>query len=154
MVPEFAGTPWQETLDHAMRNFKDESFILQFLSPHLIRELHLFSILDDAEKPNLKVSAIHNESGYQTIREQLSAQYNLGNREPNIQVYNVDIRGNRSLTLRHFMHNQQPLGADTEEVLKHIHRLWGFDVLLESVTPKGECVKRYHCPPKESLEIN
>ena len=152
--PEFAGTPWQETLDHAMRNFKDESFILQFLSPHLIRELHLFSILDDAEKPNLKVSAIHNESGYQTIREQLSAQYNLGNREPNIQVYNVNIRGNRSLTLRHFMHNQQPLGADTEEVLKHIHRLWGFDVLLESVTPKGECVKRYHCPPKESLEIN
>lgn len=152
--PEYVDTPWQETLDHAMRNFKDESFILQFLSPHLIRELHLFSILDDAEKPKLKVSAIHNESGYQTIREQLSAQYNLGNREPNIQIYNVDVRGNRSLTLRHFMHNQQPLGADTEEVLKHIHRLWGFDVLLESVSPKGECVKRYHCPPKENLEVN
>lgn len=151
--PDIAGSNWQTTLDHAMRNYKDESFILQFLSPHLIRELKLFSIIDDSEKPTLKVSAIHNEPGYRQIREQLSAQYNLGNREPNIQIYNVDIRGNRSLTLRHFIHNNQPLGEDTEEVLKHIHTLWGFDVHLESVKPDNTTATSYHCPPKEKLEL-
>ncbi len=151
--PDIAGSNWQTTLDHAMRNYKDESFILQFLSPHLIRELRLFSIIDDSEKPTLKVSSIHNEPGYRQIREQLSAQYNLGNREPNIQVYNVDIRGNRSLTLRHFIHNKQPLGEDTEEVLKHIHTLWGFDVHLESVKPDNTIATSYHCPPKEALEL-
>lgn len=145
--PELAGKPWLDAMQDAMRNYKDESFILQFLSPHLIRELKLFSILDDSEKPTLKVSAIHNESGYHKIREELSSQYNLGNREPNIQVYNVDVRGNRSLTLRHFMHNDQPLGEDTNEVLKHIHRLWGFDVHLESVTPDDTVKADYHCPP-------
>jgi stage V sporulation protein R len=151
--PEIAGSNWLETLDYAMRNFKDESFILQFLSPKLIRELKLFTIFDDSDSPTLKVSAIHDDSGYRRIREDLSAQYNLGNREPNIQVYNVDVRGNRSLTLRHYMHNNRPLGEDTNEVLKHIHRLWGFDVRLESVTPDDKITRTYHCPPKELLEI-
>jgi stage V sporulation protein R len=151
--PDIAGSDWLKTLDYAMRNFKDESFILQYLSPKLIRELKLFTILDDSDSPTLKVSAIHDDSGYRRIREDISAQYNLGNREPNIQVYNVDVRGNRSLTLRHYMHNNRPLGDDTDEVLKHIHRLWGFDVHLESVTPEDKVTRTYHCPPKELLEI-
>lgn len=144
--PEFAGSNWQETLNDAMRNYKDESFILQFLSPKLIRQLKLFTILDNSSKPTLSVTSIHNENGYRQIREDLAANYNLGNREPNIQVYNVDVRGDRSLTLRHYMHNQQPLGASTREVLRHIHRLWGFDVHLESVMPDNTLSKSFHCP--------
>lgn len=151
--PDIAGSDWLETLDHAMRNYKDESFILQFLSPRLMRELKLFSIMDDSSRPTLKVDAIHNETGYRKLRESLSAQYNLGNREPNIQVYNVNVRGDRSLTLRHYMHNGQPLGESTDEVLKHLHRLWGFDVYLESVTPDGEVTNRFSCPPKEVVEV-
>lgn len=150
--PDIAGTDWKKTLDYAMRNYKDESFILQFLSPHLIRELRLFTIMDDAEKPNLAVTAIHNESGYRQVREDLAAQYNLGNREPNIQVYSVDVRGDRSLTLRHFMHNKQPLSDVSGEVLRHIHRLWGFDIHLESIHPDGTVSVRYHCPEQSPLE--
>ena len=132
--PDIAGTPWQETLDFAMRDFKDESFILQFLSPKLIRELKLFSVLDDEEKDYLEVTAIHDDAGYQAIRESLSANYNLGNLEPNIQVYNVNVRGDRALTLRHDMHRGSPLERESaEEVVRHLQQLWGFDVVLESV---------------------
>jgi stage V sporulation protein R len=132
--PDIAGTPWRETLDFAMRDFKDESFILQFLSPKLIRELKLFAVLDDAERDYLEVTAIHDDAGYQAVRESLSANYDLGNQEPNIQVYNVNVRGDRALTLRHDMHQGRPLERRTaEEVIKHLHRLWGFDVILESV---------------------
>ncbi|MBX2858624.1 MAG: SpoVR family protein [Cellvibrionaceae bacterium] len=149
--PDFAGSNWRETLEFAMRNFKDESFILQFLSPHLMRELKLFSILDNDDYENLHVKAIHDESGYRAVKECLSAQYNIGNHEPNIQVYNVDIRGDRSLTLRHYRHNRKPLSDDTSEVLKHIHRLWGFDVHLHSV--EGDEIKQtFHVPPKPDLE--
>ncbi|MBR9829387.1 MAG: SpoVR family protein [Oceanospirillales bacterium] len=148
--PDIAGSDWLKTLDQAMRNFKDESFILQFLSPRLIRELKLFSIMDDSSRPTLKVDAIHNERGYRAIRESLAAQYNLGNREPNIQVYNVNIRGDRTLALRHYMHNGQPMGESTDEVLKHLHRLWGFQVQLDSVTPDGTTVKSYACPAQEA----
>ena len=45
--PNLAGTPWLPALHHAMRNFKDESFIGQYLSPKVIRDLRLFAILDD-----------------------------------------------------------------------------------------------------------
>ena len=54
-------------------------------------------------------------------------------REPNIQVWNVNLRGDRSLTLRHTQHNDRPLHDGAHEVLKHVARLWGFGVHLESV---------------------
>ena len=116
-----------------MRDFKDESFILQFLSPKIMRDLRLFNVTNDAEKDYLEVSAIHDDWGYQSIRESLAASYDLGNLEPYIQVYNVDVRGDRSLTLRHEMHQGRPLDQDSaEEVVKHLQQLWGFDVILES----------------------
>jgi spore cortex formation protein SpoVR/YcgB (stage V sporulation) len=132
--PDIAGTPWLETLHFAMRDFKDESFILQYLSPNLIRELRLFSVMDDSGKDHLEVTAIHDEWGYQSVRESLSANYDLGNLEPDIQVYNVNARGDRTLTLRHDMHHGRPLEKDNaEEVVRHLQQLWGFDVVLESV---------------------
>ncbi|QEY13746.1 SpoVR family protein [Cellvibrio sp. KY-YJ-3] len=143
--PEIAGSNWKETLQFAMKNFKDESFILQFLSPKVMRDLKLFSIVDDDEQEKIRVDAIHNEKGFKKLRENLAGQYNLGNREPNIQVYSVDVRGDRSLTLHHYMHNRRPLAGSTHEVLKHLHRLWGFDVHLHSVDG-GEIKQSYHCP--------
>jgi spore cortex formation protein SpoVR/YcgB (stage V sporulation) len=149
--PDIAGSDWLTTVKFAMNNFKDESFILQFLSPKVIRDLKLFSILDDDRKDELLVPAIHDESGYHTIRELLAAQYNLGNREPNVQVWNVDRRGDRSLTLRHTQHDRKPLGGSTEEVLKHLHRLWGFDVHLQSIQD-DKLVNTHHMPPRPNSE--
>jgi hypothetical protein len=45
-----------------MRNFKDESFIAQYLSPKLIREFHFFAVLDDDNNDKLAISAIHDEA--------------------------------------------------------------------------------------------
>ena len=136
--PDIAGSNWLETLDFAMRNFKDESFISQFLSPRLIREFKLFSILDDEQQTELEVTSIHNDVGYQRIRHALSNQYNLSMNEPNIQVYNVDMRGDRTLTLRHIPHNNIPLSDTRDQVLKHLRRLWGFGVKLEILDAAGE----------------
>ena len=81
----------------------------------------------------------------------MAGNYNLGNREPNIQVYGVNVRGDRSLTLRDFQHKRKPMGPSTDEVLKHVHRLWGFDVVLESVWA-DEVTDTYRCPPKPAQE--
>ena len=150
--PDIAGSDWQETLDFAMRNFKDESFVSQFLSPRLIREFKLFSILDDDEQDSLEVSSIHNEGGYKHIRHALSNQYNLSINEPNIQIFDVDMRGDRKLTLRHQMHNNIPLANTQEQVLKHLHRLWGFAVKLESVNTEGAIKHSWRCPDDEEIK--
>lgn len=119
-----------------MRDFKDESFISQFLSPKVMRDFRFFTVLDDDRHNYLEISAIHNEEGYREIRNRLSSQYNLSNLEPNIQIWNVDLRGDRSLTLRYIPHNRAPLDRGRKEVLKHVHRLWGFDVMLETSKTK------------------
>jgi stage V sporulation protein R len=108
--PDIAGSDWLATLDHAMRNFKDDS-------------------------------------GYRHVREALSRQYDLGSREPNIQVWSVNLRGDRSLTLRHTQHNDRPLNDNAQEVLKHVMRLWGFGVHLESVNARGDITQRWSVEP-------
>ncbi len=143
--PDIAGGDWRKTLDFAMRNFKDESFIAQYLSPKLIRDFHFFSVLDDDKEEKLSISAIHDEAGYRYVRQQLANQYNLGNREPNIQVWSVDTYDDRSLTLRHTQFQRRPLNQQTEEMLKHVARLWGFDVKLETVDPQGEVLATLEC---------
>ncbi|WP_439510711.1 SpoVR family protein [Marinimicrobium koreense] len=147
--PDIAGSDWNETLHFAMRNFKDESFILQFLSPKIIRDLKLFTVVDDDREPHIEVNAIHDEEGYRAVRQSLAGLYNLGNREPNIQVQSVDIRGDRSITLHHTRHSRKPLDNSAQEVIRHLHRLWGFDVHLHSMD--GEKVQQsFHCPPVAS----
>ena len=136
--PDIAGSDWRETFEFAMQNFKDESFIAQYLSPQLMREFRFFSVLDDEAREKLQIQAIHDESGYRTLRRQLSEQYNLGSREPNIQVWNVDLRGDRSLTLRHFVHQRRPLDESSAAVLEHVAYLWGFTVRLESQDQDGK----------------
>ena len=57
------------------------------------------------------------------------------------------IRLDRSLTLRHTQHNARPLNDDAQEVLKHVARLWGFPVHLDSVDSHGETKRRWTVSP-------
>ncbi|MGO2508112.1 MAG: SpoVR family protein [Vibrio hibernica] len=150
--PELAGTDWLDAVHFAMHNFKDESFISQYLSPKLIREFKLFSVLDDDRRNYIQVSAIHNEGGYQAIREKLASQYNLSNLEPNIQVWNVNVRGDRSLTLQHIPQDRVPLNSNYPEVMKHLHRLWGFNVILEEVKETGHREILAICPDRSNTK--
>ncbi|MGZ8188564.1 MAG: SpoVR family protein [Methylosarcina sp.] len=143
--PDIAGSDWNKTLHFAMQNFKDESFIGQYLSPKVIRDFKLFSIFDDYERSEIEVTSIHNDSGYQYVRHVLSEQYNLGSNEPNIQIYDVDLKGDRTLTLRHTQYHRMPLDKSINEVLKHVVRLWGFDVYLETVNESNSIVQIYEC---------
>lgn len=142
--PYIAGSNWRDTLMEAMHSYKDESFIQQFLSPRVMRDLKLFNVNDDVSQEKLQISAIHDDSGFHYLREQLADQYNLSSREPNIQVQHVDVKGDRTLTLRHTVRNGEPLHEEAEEVLKHVRRLWQFDVKLESFV-EDRCVMSRVC---------
>lgn len=131
--PEFAGNgDWRAVLKDAWANYRDESFILQYLSPTVMRNLRLFAVHDDSEETHVEISAIHNQGGFRRLREKLAAQYDLGMHEPNIQVVEADLEGDRMLTLRHTVHNGRTLDQKTrDDVLWHVHRLWGHKVKLE-----------------------
>jgi stage V sporulation protein R len=129
--PDIVGKDWREVLDFAMRNYKDESFIAQYLSPKLIREFHLFAIADKHKEDHLRVEAIHNEAGYREVRRMLSKQYNRDVLIPDIQILRYEHMRDRSLVLRYNRLRERPLTDDATEVLKHLSRLWGFTVTME-----------------------
>jgi len=145
--PEIAGSNWLDTIHFAMENFKDESFISQFLSPKIMRDFKLFHIHDDDKEDFIEISAIHNEKGYKKIRAMLSNQYNLSNLETNIQITNANVEGDRSLTLKYTPHQEIPLGESKDEVLKHLYHLWQFDVKLVQENKDGVDEIIAQCPP-------
>jgi len=130
--PDIAGSDWQKTLDFAMRNFKDESFISQYLSPRLMREFRLFAVADHAGESTLRVDSIHDEYGYRRVRKLLSQQHAQESRVPDVQVVGFDRDGDRSLTLRHHRRRGRPLAEAAADVVAHLQQLWGFPVRLET----------------------
>ncbi len=152
--PEIADSNWVETVKFAMESFKDESFIQQFLSPRLIRYFKFFQIDDDDRNDYVEVAAIHNEQGYRKVRDALAEQYNLSIQEPNIQIVRANVHGDRALTLRHQRSSGRPLDDDSaREVLRHLHRLWKFDVHLESVE-NGTVVSHHSMPPEPAPAVS
>jgi spore cortex formation protein SpoVR/YcgB (stage V sporulation) len=144
--PQIAGSgDGIAVLRDAWANYRDESFVMQFLSPHLIRKLKLFAVRDDAEDPYLLVEHIHNERGYRHIRKLLARQYDLAFLEPDIQVVDVDLTGDRKLILHHRVSNGVMLDeGDAKAVLRHIANLWGYEVQLIEVSAISEAVLKEH----------
>jgi stage V sporulation protein R len=132
-------------LRHAWANYRDESFLLQYLSPTIIRQFRLFEVSDDSTKPSLRVESIHDELGYRQIRSALSRQYDLSRREPDIQVVDVDLTGDRCLVLAHYVHDGVLLEEKTcRSVLRYATALWGYSVkLLEIEAATDKTLKTY-----------
>jgi spore cortex formation protein SpoVR/YcgB (stage V sporulation) len=144
--PDIAGNddPYG-TLRAAWANFRDESFVLQYLSPHLIRKFRLFEVTDDSAEPTMRVDAIHDELGYRRVRSALSRQYDLARREPDIQVVDVDLAGDRCLVLSHTVYNGILLEEKTcQSVLRHIAGLWGYNVRLVETDAVGDEILKTH----------
>lgn len=147
--PNLAGKEdWLAECKYAAFNFKDESFILQYLSPKVIRDFQLFHILDDDENPTMRVEAIQNDAGYQQIREKLAEQQNVNNRLPYINVIDVDVRGTRRLFLQHTSLKRHLLEEDeVRKTLRHLAALWGYEVVIETVDEDNDRVETYSYNP-------
>jgi spore cortex formation protein SpoVR/YcgB (stage V sporulation) len=112
-------------------NYRDESFVSQFLSPHLIRKFGLFQVIDDEDEEDLVVGAIHDDRGYREVRRALARRYDVARNDPDIQVVDVDLVGDRRLELRHRVIDGVLLDeTEAERVLQHLADLWGYHVRL------------------------
>ncbi|HUK07234.1 MAG TPA: SpoVR family protein [Stellaceae bacterium] len=141
------GDPWG-TLRDAWANYRDESFVLQFLSPCLMRQFRLFKVLDDASEDALVVDAIHDERGYRDIRSALARHYDLARQEPDIQVVDVDLSGDRRLILRHAVHDGVLLDeASCRGVLEHLSTLWHYGIVMEEADASTDRVLKTHEVP-------
>jgi stage V sporulation protein R len=144
--PDIAGVGQpMSVLRNIWANYRDESFIAQFLSPRMIRKMRMFHLRDDPDQEEgVKVEAIHDESGYRRVRLELSRQYDVGWMDPNIEVFDVDMAGDRRLVLHHHVANGRLLDAsEVTPALQHLADLWGYDVLLCEIDACQVTLKSY-----------
>ncbi len=148
--PEFAGNgDPMSTLKEAWADFRDDSFIQQYLSPKVIRDFRLFSIHDSSDSPFVEVKSIHDEAGYRRVRNALAAQYDSAARDPDIQVVSADLAGGRRLTLQHRVRNGVLLEKEQcDRTLQHVAHLWGYRVKMAEVdNDSGKTLKEHEALP-------
>jgi spore cortex formation protein SpoVR/YcgB (stage V sporulation) len=148
--PHFAGCgDWMGTLRQAWTDYRDESFVLQFLSPKLIRDLRLFAVDDDARESTMDVAAIHNEQGYRDLRRRLARHYDVAAQDPDLQVTDADLSGSRRLVLTHHVRNGVLLDkTEAERTLQYLAQLWGYRVkLMETEIDTGRVLKEHEALP-------
>ncbi len=133
--PDIAGNgDWLGTLLGAWANHRDEFFILQYLSPALMRKLRLFVLKDQSNESYYQVASIHDERGYEKIRAALAHNFDISANQPNIQVVDVDLLGDRHLRLQHTVHDGVVLSDGARDAtLRHVRRLWGYNVSLAGI---------------------
>jgi stage V sporulation protein R len=143
-LPDIAGTDWLETFHDIMQNYRDESFLLQFLTPKLVRDFRLMNIQTREGLDHWNVEDTAGTEGFRSIRSQLAAQYRLEAVMPEISVVRYARDTDRKLTLQFQSYNGRSLIEDeTRQTLKQLRLLWGFDVQLEAVDQNGTILKTY-----------
>jgi len=147
--PDLAGSQdWVSALNHAMENFNDETFILQYLSPKVIRDFKFFEYADDQNKDYVEVTAIHDSEGYQKIRNGLADQYRIMDMFPKLEVEGYYNLTDRRMVIKHKMQDDKPLDENgTMEVMKHLYQLWKHPVILQTVDEDGDIISEISCPP-------
>jgi spore cortex formation protein SpoVR/YcgB (stage V sporulation) len=149
--PEIAGKgDPMAVLRDVWSNYRDESFISQFLSPRLMRQMRMFHLHDNPDiTAGIRVDAIHDARGYRRIRRELARQYDVGYIDPNIEVVDVDLAGDRRLMLRHAVVKGARLSeTDARRVLQHLADLWSYDVSLVEVDAANNVLKEYVVSPR------
>lgn len=128
----FAGGRWQDVVKEAVRDYNNESFILQFLSPHLMRKWKMMLAETNSNTPNTAVvTEVCDDAGYRAIRSKLAGQYSMIEMIPEIIVKSADLSDSRKLTLEYKPYRDRVLYEEYAlKTLEYIRYLWGYPVEL------------------------
>jgi spore cortex formation protein SpoVR/YcgB (stage V sporulation) len=151
--PELMGRDWLDVCLEAVNNYRDESFIRQFLSPKLMRDFKMFTLANDEKAQEYEVSAIHNKKGYKHIRNTLASQYEIINFIPDITVVGANFKTDRVLTLMHQVHSGKLLNTNTDVVLEHMKQLWGYQTVIDCIDEEGNYEDSYESSKTPIYEI-
>ncbi len=125
--------------------YRDDSFLLQYLSPKVMRDFHMFVLRDQADEPIYNVKSIHDERGYKAVRQAIAKQYCVSAQDPDLQITDADFDGSRRLLVTHRVRDGVLLDrANCERTLSHLAQLWGYRVsLLEVDASTGKTLKEH-----------
>lgn len=133
--PDICNTNWLETLTDIMESYRDESFVAQFLSPKLIRDLKFMHITGVAEEWEYTISKTHQRLDVRGIREALSKQYDLMYYIPRLEITDVDWSNTRALSITAHSSDRFLLDLSQLDKTKSLleTNLWKFPVRITQI---------------------
>lgn len=75
LFPDICNTDWLETIKDIAANYRDESFIRQFLSPKVVKDMKLFVLDDNNDRDTYVVSSTQAAKEFKKLREELADNY-------------------------------------------------------------------------------
>ncbi|MFN3701750.1 MAG: SpoVR family protein [Alphaproteobacteria bacterium] len=159
----FAGNPnWLPIVKHAIFNSFDETYIEQYLSPKVMRDLRMFTLgmaedqdLDEEERMMKKyydidyamIKDVQTQDGFRKIRAQLARDNRITEKLPSVAFANYQEMTDRCLILHHHVLNDQRLDPqDTQLVLELMHNQWKHPVVIESIDEHGKVLQTFSSP--------
>lgn len=130
LFPDIVNTDWLETIKDIVQNYRDESFIRQFLSPKVVKDLKLFEIVDDTDSSEIVIRSTQQDSDFKRLRNSLADQYVFSNWFPVVEVIGV-AKSNFCLILKHFPQRGAQLDYDSEgyyQFVAALRSLWGHPI--------------------------
>ena len=119
---------------------RDVSFLRRFLTKDLIRELGLFEYVRQGDA--FIATKVADDEGWREVKATLLRNVGMGG-VPVIHIIDAD-HGRRSKLLLRHEHDGRDLHLDyAEKTLGYLHRLWGRQVLLETLVDGQDCVLRH-----------
>lgn len=140
--PDICNKNWLENITNIVANYRDESFILQFLSPKIARKFKLFSMHVEEGKSYLVVNGTHDDDDFIHVRKTLAEQYDMSRAIPQIEVAHVNWYDDRWLFLEHITKDNQRLNyEDMKKTCYYINKLWGFTVKMDYYDLDGNALE-------------
>jgi len=130
--PDWAGNgDWLSTIKFAMKTYKDESFISQYLSPKVIRDYKFMVVEHDFDRRMIEVIGDHTEQYYNRIVNLVSKRYDLFDKIPTIGVsFSETSKASLNLYIEPDQNGKQLTQRTTRDLVSTVSALWHGNVEL------------------------
>jgi len=133
-IKKKAGGEWVDVWLDAVANYKDDSFIRQYLTLDVAKEFKMFRVTNIEKETFATVTGIHDERDFDKIRETLSDMYSLSAMVPDIEILDAHVQSDRTLELQYKPYNGSVLDKGHQDmVLSYVEDLWGYPVIIRNI---------------------
>jgi len=129
---------------------RDESFLRQYLTEELMRELDLFQ--HNQKGSDRVITHVSTPEDWRTIRETLLRNVGLGS-IPVIRIVEVKTQSGQELILRHEYDGRELDAEYADRTLRYVQRLWGKKVVLETRLG-GECCQMSYDGRGDKVDVS
>jgi len=129
---------------------RDASFLRQYLTEDLMRELDLFQ--HDKKGKDRVITHISSPDDWKTVKESLLRSVGLGN-IPVIKILEVKTNGAQEMVLCHEFDGRELDAEYADRTIRYVQQLWGKKVILETRLG-GECCQMSYDGQGDKVDVS